>query len=372
MAFMPYFVGAGCSDVTLAALLGALDVVDIGIILLDRNMQACFVNQRCADMCLRTEELEADGRGFDTILRHLTANVMRDLPGSEAAASLEEFERAVRDGEVLQILVDLPDGRRLLLRCAPCPDGGRLLTCCDITPLKVDEEAREQARHEAESMSAEQRFIAETLEEQASHLVTLAESADENARRVERMNKLLQHEIAERRELAARLRRMATTDGLTGTLNRARFLALAQRALTRARRLGEGMAVLMLDIDHFKQINDCYGHQAGDAALKHFVDRLRAGIREHDLLGRLGGEEFAIALTTVDGARAFEVAERLRLMVAGSPVRHGGHTFDMSVSIGIATPRESDESIARMLARADARLYAAKQAGRNQVCAATD
>ena len=369
---MAYFVGTGCSDATLAALLSALDVVDIGIILLDRNMQARFINQRCADLCLSNEELEADGLGFDTILRHLTANLMRELPGSEAAASLEAFERGVREGDVQPIMVDLPDGRRLLLRCAPCPDGGRLLTCCDITPLKDEQEAREQARHEAESMSAEQRFIAETLEEQASHLATLAESADENARRVERMNKLLQHEIAERRELAARLRRMATTDGLTGTLNRARFLALAQRALTRARRLGQGMAVLMLDIDHFKEINDCYGHQAGDAALKHFVARLRAGTREHDLLGRLGGEEFAIALTNVDGARACEVAERLRLMVADAPVRYGGSTFDMSVSIGIATPRETDESIGRILARADARLYAAKQAGRNQVCAVTD
>jgi diguanylate cyclase (GGDEF)-like protein len=239
-----------------------------------------------------------------------------------------------------------------------------------VTPLKNEEEAREQARHEAESMSAEQRFIAETLEEQASHLATLAETADENARRVERMNRLLQHEVAQRRELEARLRRMASTDGLTGTLNRARFLLLARRALTRARRLGQGMAILMLDIDHFKQINDRYGHQAGDAALKHFVGRLRAGMREHDLLGRLGGEEFAIALTGIDVARAFEVAERLRLMVAGGPVRCGGCAFDMSVSIGIATPRQTDESIARILARADARLYAAKQAGRNQVCGA--
>src|SRR5579872_751141 len=163
MAFMPYFVGAGCSDVTLAALLGALDVVDIGIILFDRNMQARFINQRCADMCLRPEELEADGLGFGTILRHLTANVMRELPDSEVAACLEEFERAVCAGDVLPKLVDLPDGRCLLLRSTPCPDGGRLFTCCDITPLKVEEEAREQARHEAESMSAEQRFIAETL-----------------------------------------------------------------------------------------------------------------------------------------------------------------------------------------------------------------
>src|SRR5215475_5671581 len=161
MAIMPYFVGGECADVTLAALLRALDVVDVGIILLDGNMQARFINQRCADMCLRQEELEADSLGFDTILEHLTMNVMRELPGSEAAACLEEFERAVRAGNALPKLVDLPDGRRLLLRCAPCPDGGRLLTCCDITPLKVEDEARELARHEAETMSVEQRFIAE-------------------------------------------------------------------------------------------------------------------------------------------------------------------------------------------------------------------
>src|ERR1700722_14217423 len=148
MAHMPYFVGAGCSDVTLGALLGALDVVDIGIILFDRTMRARFINQRCADLCPGLCGLEADGVGFDTLLRRLTADVTRDLPESEAAASLGEFERAVRAGDVPPRLVDLPDGRRLLLRCTACPDGGRLFTWCDVTPLMNQEEAREQARHE--------------------------------------------------------------------------------------------------------------------------------------------------------------------------------------------------------------------------------
>ena len=152
-------------------------------------------------------------------------------------------------------------------------------------------------------MNIEQRFNAETLETQAAYLASLAETADESARRAEEANRQLEHEIAERRQLEAQLRRMATTDGLTGTLNRARFLVLGQQELERSQQTGRGLAVLMLDIDHFKLINDRYGHQVGDEALKHFVAQLRAGVRGIDLLGRLGGEEFAIVLPAIDATR---------------------------------------------------------------------
>ena len=366
---MPYFFGGKPPEAILAHLIEALDLVNLGIVLLDRDMRVCFVNQRFAEQWPGPREMLTAGPGFRTILEFGAANVVYDIPDDALPAYLEEREAAVRAGTASPVEVNLRDGRRLLFRCMLCPAGGRLITYADITPLKDKEDAYRQARSEAKSTSAEQRFIAETLEEQAAQLATLAESADENAHRVERMNRVLKHEVAERRQLEARLRHMASIDGLTGILNRARFLTLAQRALVRARQDGRGLVLLMLDIDHFKQINDRYGHSAGDAALKHFVGRLRAGIREHDLLGRLGGEEFAIVLLYVDARQAREVAERLRTEIAGAPLHHGGHRIDITVSIGVASPRDTDKSIARILARADARLYAAKNAGRNQVWA---
>jgi diguanylate cyclase (GGDEF)-like protein len=169
--------------------------------------------------------------------------------------------------------------------------------------------------------------------------------------------------------LEAQLRRMATTDGLTSTLNRARFLALGQRELERAEQLGQGLAVLMLDIDHFKMVNDRYGHLAGDEALRHFVAQLRTGVRGIDLLGRLGGEEFAIALPGISSEAALQVAERVRVRVATTPLVHGAHTIQLTVSIGVATARPVDRTLEQILARADARLYAAKNGGRDRVVA---
>jgi len=369
---MPYFYGAISTGTILSNLVAALDVVDLGVVLLDQDLHVCFVNQRFAEMWSGPREALTTGLPFRRLVELGADNVYYEVPPDQFAAYLDDREAAVRAGAAPPVKINLRDGRRVLFRCIRCPRGGRLLTYADITPLKDEEDAYLQACHEAESASAEQRFIAETLEEQASQLATLAESADENARRVERMNRLLKHEVAERRQLEARLRHMASIDGLTGTLNHARFLRLAQRTLARARRIGQGIVLLMLDIDHFKQINDRFGHPAGDAALKHFVSRLRAGIREHDLIGRLGGEEFAIMLQGVDKARGFEVAERLRLLVAEAPLRHAGHTIAFTVSIGLATPRDTDRSIAQTLARADARLYTAKNAGRDQVWATDD
>ena len=369
---MPYFYGAVSTEMLLANLVAALDVVDLGIVLLDQDLHVCFVNQRFAEMWSGAREALTTGLPFRTLVELGADNVYYEVPPDEFAAYLDEREAAVRAGAAPPVKINLRDGRRLLFRCIRCPRGGRLITYTDITLLKDEEEACLKACHEAESASAEQRFIAETLEEQASQLVTLAESADENARHVERMNRLLKHEVAERRQLEARLRHMASIDGLTGTLNHARFLKVAQRNLVRARRAGQGIVLLMLDIDHFKQINDQFGHPAGDAALKHFVNRLRAGIRDSDVIGRLGGEEFGVMLHGVDKARGFEVAERLRMLVAEAPLRQAGHTIALTVSIGLATSRDTDRSIAQTLARADARLYIAKKAGRDQVWATDD
>jgi diguanylate cyclase (GGDEF)-like protein len=143
---------------------------------------------------------------------------------------------------------------------------------------------------------------------------------------------------------------------------------LATLELDHARRMGRSFALLALDIDHFKRINDTWGHAAGDEALKSFANACRLALREYDILGRVGGEEFAVALpnTGPDGARV--IAERLRAAVAELVIHPAkGQFFDLTVSVGVAQLRDTDTGIASLLGRADQALYRAKNGGRNRV-----
>jgi diguanylate cyclase (GGDEF)-like protein len=166
----------------------------------------------------------------------------------------------------------------------------------------------------------------------------------------------------------AELRHLAMFDALTGVLNRRAFLDLAERDLARAAREGAPFAVLMLDIDHFKSVNDRFGHQAGDRALADFAARVKAGARPSDLVGRYGGEEFCVLLPATAPAEAQAVAERLRAAIAASPL--GGLPGTVTVSIGVAACTSPGcWSLAAITERADAALYAAKGTGRNRVVA---
>ena len=162
------------------------------------------------------------------------------------------------------------------------------------------------------------------------------------------------------------MRRLATIDGLTGMLNRRAFFEGADSARLLALRLRKPIALMMLDLDHFKRLNDGFGHACGDEALRVFSDTARAMLREHDLMGRLGGEEFALALpgTTLEGAR--QAAERLRVAVAEAPLLTCAGSYRMTVSIGLVMI-EPNEALTAALARADHALYAAKTGGRNRV-----
>lgn len=181
-------------------------------------------------------------------------------------------------------------------------------------------------------------------------------------------------DITERKRLEAELRELATTDTLTGLPNRRHFLGRLDEELERIRRLTTRDAcVLMLDLDHFKRINDVYGHAAGDTVLRHFASILREQLRLTDTGGRLGGEEFAIILsaTGVEAAQGF--AERLCQKLAEMPVTVDGQTVFVTASIGIAAISRTDATSDSVLMRADAALYQAKECGRNRViihCAA--
>ena len=169
-----------------------------------------------------------------------------------------------------------------------------------------------------------------------------------------------------KKELTAALgtmTRLATLDDLTGLLNRRAFFEEAGRLQKLVRRQHGELCVAVVDIDHFKRVNDQHGHAAGDAVLKGVAQALRSGLRDSDLVGRIGGEEFAIALPFTRLPDAMKRLQQLRQQVAelpGAPVR-------VTVSGGLADLHSPDDSLGDALKRADAALYRAKAAGRNQI-----
>lgn len=205
------------------------------------------------------------------------------------------------------------------------------------------------------------REIERLRDEIAAHAATLEAQVRERTAELEQRNRELEEQ---RRTIEA----LANTDALTGALSRRHFLELAGRERARAAREGGGLAVLLLDIDHFKRANDTHGHAGGDAVLRAFHATCAAQLRAHDLLGRLGGEEFGVVLPAAGREVARQVAERLRAAVAAGPVAlPGGAAVAITVSIGLAFTASAAEDIDSLLAAADAALYRAKREGRNRV-----
>lgn len=175
-------------------------------------------------------------------------------------------------------------------------------------------------------------------------------------------------DITERKRLEMRLAQQAQLDVLTGLNNRRHFFELAEHEFSRSKRFGSPLALLITDVDHFKQFNDTYGHDAGDAILKELSRISLHTLREIDIAGRLGGEEFVALLPGVSGAQAMRAAERLRTACANSAIPVADRkSVSFTVSIGVTCRLEQDQSVDAMLKRADIALYAAKDAGRNCV-----
>ena len=168
------------------------------------------------------------------------------------------------------------------------------------------------------------------------------------------------------RELAS-TRQAASIDALTGVLTRRAFMEQAGAALARTLGDGQPSGLLMLDLDHFKQANDAHGHPVGDALLQEVAARLTRTLRQTDLLGRYGGEEFACLLPQTPREAALVIAERLRQAVAEIPVRVAGRTLTQTLSIGVAASPGDGLTLPGLIEAADRALYAAKRAGRNQV-----
>ncbi|WP_229205284.1 MULTISPECIES: GGDEF domain-containing protein [unclassified Duganella] len=168
---------------------------------------------------------------------------------------------------------------------------------------------------------------------------------------------------------AERLRRLSTLDALTGALNRAGLEMQGKRTGLRAQRGGRSLAVIMIDVDFFKVINDTYGHPVGDEVLRHLARLVRLELRPNDLLARFGGEEFVLVLDGVDRAAALKVAERLRARIEYEMVEMDQLSVRYTASMGVVCSDQHDYDLIRLISAGDAAMYEAKRGGRNRVVA---
>jgi diguanylate cyclase (GGDEF)-like protein len=280
----------------------ALDHVDYGVILLDENLRARFINRASRNLWSISEGLADSRPHFHDLMRNACAIGAFALPAADAY--IDERVALVRAGDETPIDIHLASGSTVRFRCEALPAGGRFLSYTDVTDL---------VRH------------AEALE------------------------------------------RLATTDDLTGIWNRRHFLALAEAPWTRFVHDREPLAVLVLDLDVFKSINDRFGHDVGDAVIEHVAHLCGRLKRNADILARFGGEEFVLLMPGTRGGGAVAFAEELRRRVEAEPLGVGGELLRITTSIGVAEADAAMNSLGDLLKRADQALYDAKRDGRNRV-----
>jgi diguanylate cyclase (GGDEF)-like protein len=287
-------------------LASALDEVEYGIVLLDRDMRARFINRAYHQMLSLPEAPTGETYHYADILDFARKVALWDIPASATDAYVANRMALVQTGAQPPENLRFRDGRIFKFVCKVLPDGGRMLTYADITDLV---------------QTAEQLHI------------------------------------------------LATVDDLTKVLNRRQFLASLESEFKRAHNQERPLSVMMIDADDFKRVNDQHGHSVGDEVLRAVAERCRSIVRRTDIVGRVGGEEFAAALTDTDLSGAVLTAERLRQQVAEEPFEIGDARLSVTISIGVADRQRADEDAGQLLKYADRALYAAKANGRNQVVA---
>jgi diguanylate cyclase (GGDEF)-like protein len=210
-----------------------------------------------------------------------------------------------------------------------------------------------------------------TIKDQAQDVVVGMEAgADDYLSKPFDIDELRVRVLAGERILALQdeLREQATHDDLTKVLNRRAILQTAERELAHATRADEGAAVVLIDLDEFKSVNDLYGHPVGDAVLREAASRLGARMRSYDEIGRYGGEEFLVVLPGCGAARALDVAERMRQLVGDQPIQTDRGPVSITASFGVAVTRAGQaHNVEQLIVSADEALYRAKRGGRNRV-----
>ncbi|WP_162893764.1 MULTISPECIES: sensor domain-containing diguanylate cyclase [Marinobacter] len=302
-------ISAGLSEKTLRLLLEAMEITADGIGIFDPDDRLIFSNSANAALFGLTPQ-QAQGKTFEELVRHCyREHVGINIETDDIEQWLAMAHQKRRRHRYRSFQTDMLDGRWVQLT-EQLTEGGEMFTFfTDIT---------EQKRIE---------------------------------RKLER--------------LTAKLSTQANTDDLTGINNRRNFLRLAQQEVSRCRRAGRDCALLVIDVDFFKLVNDEYGHQVGDCVLCNITAALSKELREYDVLGRLGGEEFAALIPENGTVQALEVAERLRKAVVS--IDHGEVCDGLrpTISVGLAVSEGAGIALDWLISRADQALYRAKNAGRN-------
>jgi len=254
-----------------------------------------------------------------------------------------ERKAAYRQSLKGSFTVKLQDGRWIRTTDRPTPEGGFVSVHVDVTELKQAQEKMLEAQNVAQRHENELAELNQNLEKQV----------------IERTR-----ELEEAKQIAERL---ARTDSLTGLKNRRAFFEYAHVVHGSASRFDRQYSVIMIDIDHFKRVNDTHGHQIGDIVIKELANTIEKVIRSADVAGRIGGEEFAIVLPETTAENVTNLAERLRRSFSEINIPAIASDLNLSVSIGVAEYRSDDSSIEDVISRADAALYQAKEQGRNKV-----
>jgi len=291
-----------------------------------------------------------------TIRMSLTRFIKDEFIPVEASNGEEAMEHILGDDRIEVVLTDLSmpelDGYGLVsrIRNSPIPRIQKLPVI--VVTAADDTMAREKAFNVG-----------------ANDFVTKTSDRVELLARL-RAHRKLAHTIRQLEISQQELREQANTDDLTGLPNRRFFEQIASKEMSLMRRQKEYFAVLMMDIDHFKTVNDTYGHAAGDHVLVQVGRILAQAMREEDMVARIGGEEFVVASPYTNRLAAIVLAERLRKAVEGLNIEFDGDQIPVTISIGIALMPQAGETLSDVLAAADERLYVAKQNGRNRFCAA--
>ncbi len=275
---------------------------------------------------------DPDGTGQD--------KVSRDETGLEALSdfSLFEQEKMVmrRSDRMLEALDEVADGVRTLAKAYS--EGYR---------------AQRRLMRMSDRMQADLQQANRQLREQAANL--------------EKLNAALSEEVRERQRLTAELERLALEDALTGLFSRRRVMDCVEALAETVGERMQSLAVMMLDLDDFKRLNDTYGHAAGDYALETFAEVLRGELGTDQYAGRMGGEEFLVVAADLDAEAALELAERIRAAVAATRPHWNDEPLPLAVSIGLVVTSEAWPDPGALVAVADDLLYRAKREGRNRV-----
>lgn len=409
------------------ALRAALDHVPLGIVLLDPKLNSRFINRAFRRMWALPDQIADRKPSFAALMYHGRDTGAYEIAADRLEAYVAERIEAITRNESIQLDLRRTKGDVIRMQCTPLPDGGRMLSYMEVTDivrqadeLRVLRDALENVQDgvllldadlNATFMNKKVRKFWEIEDREAanrpsySSLVNRARRAVEPNLPTKSMASFAAKRVAEVRagdhirELqtpdgrrlrahcttmttggrmityydvsdlirnAEQLERLATTDPLTGLYNRRHFLAALEAEWSRFARYYRSVSVLMLDIDHFKSVNDRYGHGVGDVVIKAVADACLHGKRKSDFVGRIGGEEFAMLLPETSLSRARVVAERIRKRIAGQTMKVHEVHFQITASIGVAEASVSMPGMDALLVAADRALYEAKAKGRNR------